>query len=263
MIGHPVAHSLSPFIHARFARQFGWQPDYGRLECAPDRFEATVREFMRAGGKGLNVTLPFKEQALALAGEARPAARLAGAANVLCFDDGGISCDNTDGGGLVRDLAVNLGIELSGLRLMVLGAGGAARGILGALCAAGIREIVLVNRTLARAEKLATEFTAVRAMPIETPAWEPCDGILNATSASLQDALPGLAVLPPGLGWGYDLAYSAGPTSFIKYLRNNGVERAFDGFGMLIEQAVLSFKIWHGVTPAAAPVATALRDALR
>lgn len=263
VIGNPVAHSLSPFIHAGFARQFNWRPDYGRLECAPEKFAATVREFMRAGGKGLNVTLPFKEQALELAGEARMAARVAGAANVLWFDNGVIGCDNTDGAGLVRDMTANHGIKLTGQRLMVLGAGGATRGILEPLHAAGAQEILLANRTLARAVALAEQFDGVRAVPIETPEWEPCDGILNATAASLQGALPGLAALPPGLSWGYDLAYSEGPTPFVEYLRAGGVERAFDGLGMLIEQAILSFQIWHGVTPAAAPVAMELRASLR
>lgn len=263
VIGNPAAHSLSPFIHACFARQFNRRPDYGLLECAPEKFAATVREFIRDGGKGLNVTLPFKEQALELAGEARAAAQVAGAANVLWFADGVIGCDNTDGAGLVRDLTINQGIKLTGQRLMVLGAGGAARGILGPLRAAGAREILLVNRTLARATALAEQFDGVRALPIETPEWEPCDGILNATAASLQGALPGLAALPPGLGWGCDLAYSKGPTPFVEYLRAGGVEHAFDGLGMLIEQGVLSFQIWHGVTPAAAPVAAELRASLR
>ncbi len=257
VIGSPIRHSLSPFIHACFAEQYGWLPDYGRIECAPGQFEQTVCAFMQNGGRGLNVTLPFKHEAFSLATTVQPAARQAGAANVLCLAADTVCCDNTDGAGLVQDLTVNLGIDLKDQRIMLIGAGGAASGIIHPLCKAGVREIVLVNRTLERAEALAQSADHLQAVPIQAASREACDGIINASSAGLQGKPPGLQ-LPPGLRWGYELAYGRGAQPFMAQLRTAGI-RANDGLGMLAEQAALSFNIWHDHYPETATVTARLR----
>ncbi|HEX9396973.1 MAG TPA: shikimate dehydrogenase [Burkholderiales bacterium] len=256
VIGNPVAHSKSPWIHARFARDCGQDLDYGRIEAPLEGFAATVDAFRAAGGKGLNVTLPFKEQARQYC--ERFSARAAQVVNTLCFD-GGVFGDNTDGVGLVRDLRANLGVELTGRRVLLMGAGGAAQGVVGALLEAGVAQLVIANRTMGRAQALAARHPGVTAKSYASLS-EPADIVVNATSAGLAgDAL----ALPHGLiGKGvlaYDMVYGR-DTPFLAAARAAGA-RACDGLGMLVEQAAESFLVWRGVRPETGAVLAELRRA--
>jgi shikimate dehydrogenase len=264
VLGHPVAHSKSPRIHALFAAQTGQDLAYDRLEVPLDGFAATVQRLCAEGVRGCNVTLPFKEQAYALADTPSATARAAQAANTLLFgDDGRIHADNTDGSGLVRDLSANLGVTLRGAHLLLLGAGGAARGVLGPLLQAGAR-LTLSNRTLAKAQAMADAVApgAARVLPLEALAGERFDGVINATSAGLSGALPPLpdGLLAPG-GGAYDLIYGPGAQPFLDWARRQGAAWTADGLGMLVEQAADAFALWRGVRPATAPVIAALRSA--
>ncbi len=264
VMGHPVAHSKSPRIHAAFARQTGQDIEYRAIEVAPGRFPAAVGEFRAAGGRGLNVTLPFKQEAFALAAECSLRAARARAANTIGFrEDGQVWADNTDGVGLVRDLTVNLGLTLRDRRLLLLGAGGAARGVLAPLLAEGLTALVIANRTRARGEALAADFAdagPVSACDFPDLRGERFDLVVNATSASLQGELP---PLPEGLfaaaGWGYDMMYGDAPTAFVRWSLGHGAAGASDGLGMLVEQAAESFYLWRGVRPETRPVIAALR----
>ena len=254
LIGNPVAHSKSPWIHARFARDCGQDLDYGLIEASPEGFAAAVDAFRAAGGKGLNVTLPFKEQAFQYS--ERTSARAAQVVNTLAFG-AEVFGDNTDGVGLVRDLRVNLGIELAGRRVLVMGAGGAAQGVVGALLEAGVAQLVVANRTLGRAQALAARHPGVTAKSYASLG-EPVDIVINATSAGL--AGDGLA-LPHGLlGKGtlaYDMVYGR-DTPFLAAARAAGA-RVSDGLGMLVEQAADSFLVWRGVRPETGAVLADLR----
>lgn len=260
VIGNPVAHSKSPAIHAAFARQAGQDMEYGRIEAPVDGFEAAAEAFRRAGGRGLNVTLPFKERAFRIASGVSPRARAAEAVNTLKFTSAGIEGDNTDGVGLVRDLRDNLGVALEGRRLLIAGAGGAAQGVLLPLREAGIATIVVANRTATRAEGLAARFPGVRGCGYADLAGERFDLVVNATSAGLSGEAP---PLPAGLleagGVAYDMVYGR-DTPFLAWARSSGA-RACDGLGMLVEQAAESFFVWRGVRPDTAPVLKALRAA--
>lgn len=260
VIGNPVAHSKSPLIHAAFAGQSGQDMEYGRLEAPVDGFEAAVEAFRRSGGRGLNVTLPFKEQAFRIASSVSARARAAEAVNTLKFTASGIEGDNTDGVGLVRDLRENLGVALEGRRLLIAGAGGAAQGVLLPLREAGVSSIVVANRTAARAEALAARFPGVRGCGYADLAGERFDLVVNATSAGLSGEAPPLAagLLAPG-GVAYDMVYGR-DTPFLAWARAAG-GRAVDGLGMLVEQAAESFLVWRGVRPDTAPVLKALRAA--
>lgn len=256
IIGNPVAHSKSPAIHAEFARATGQDIDYGRIEAPLDGFADAIARFRAAGGKGCNVTLPFKQEAARMAGRLSERARLAQAVNTLRFEDS--FGDNTDGIGLVRDLAGNMGVDLDGKSLLILGAGGAAQGIAGALLAAGLRRLVIANRTLSKAEALAERFPGVSARGYQTLAGERFDVVVNATSAGLAGESP---ALPAGLldenTVAYDMVYGR-DTPFLAQARVAGA-RAVDGFGMLVEQAAESFFLWRGVRPATRPVLAKLR----
>ena len=265
VVGHPVSHSKSPLIHRLFAEQTGQDMVYGTLLAPLDGFAETTRKFFADGGKGLNVTVPFKAEAFVLADTCSPRAAQASALNTLGVDaDGRLWGDNTDGVGLVRDLKETLGLNLSERRLLVLGAGGAACGILGPLLEEGPRELVVANRTAAKAEALAARFRCLG--PIRSSGLPELFGIgafdliLNATSASLSDALPRL---PLGLVAGdtvcYDLAYGKEPTAFMRWAREQGAARAEDGLGMLIEQAAFSFELWRGLRPDTAAARSLLR----
>ncbi|CAM3590363.1 shikimate dehydrogenase [Bordetella sputigena] len=272
VIGNPVAHSRSPRIHAMFAEQTGIPVEYGLLPAPLDGFEAAVREFFAAGGRGLNVTVPFKQEAWALAApRLSDRARLAGAVNTLWQRDGALHGCNTDGVGLVADLR-RLGVELNGARILMAGAGGAARGVLQPLAEAGCARIHIVNRTAEKAHALATEW--LRATGAASPAVSaggldeahkggPWDVVINATSSSLGDAPP---ALPSGLyadgALAYDMMYGAQPTPFMLQARADGAAATADGLGMLVGQAAESFFIWHGVRPDAQPVLAALRQEL-
>lgn len=258
VIGHPIAHSRSPRIHAAFAAATGQRLAYDRIDAAPEAFEGVVRDFFDDGGRGLNVTLPHKEAAARLADRLTGRARLAGAVNTLARQpDGTLLGDNTDGAGLMADLA-RLGIAVRGARVLVLGAGGATRGILGPMLEAQPATLVVANRAAARATALTAEFAAVRgtvlgcgydALAAQTAAG-PFDLVIHATSLGLQGEAPSLphGIVGPG-SVAYDLGYGAGDTPFVRWARAQGVIRAEQGLGMLIEQAAESFLLWRGVRP--------------
>jgi shikimate dehydrogenase len=264
--GNPVAHSRSPAIHAAFAAQTGQAVVYERLLCAIDAFAATLRSFEAAGGRGCNVTVPFKLQAPGLAKQVSARASLAGAANVLRFDAGGWFADNTDGVGLVRDIEAGAGRTLAGRRVLLIGAGGAAAGVLGPLLAARPAELMLANRTADKALALAARHAvvaqaqgvALRAGGLDAPGGG-FDIVLNASASSLQGAgspVTGLAFAPGALA--VDLMYGAAARPWLDWARAAGAEPR-DGLGMLVEQAAEAFFIWRGVLPDTAPVLRALR----
>ena len=263
VIGNPIAHSKSPLIHAAFARETGQDLDYGRILGDRDDFPGDVRRFLAAGGRGLNVTVPFKEAAYALADELGPAAASAGAVNTLTVLAGGhLRGDNTDGVGLVRDLGANHGFEFHGARVLLLGAGGAARGVLFPLLATGLASLTLANRTAIKARELVAVVRDARvaAGGLEDLAGHQFDLIINATAAGLDGAVPDLPAdcLAPG-GWTYDMLYGDQPTPFRRWGQARGAAQALDGLGMLVEQAAESFWLWRQVRPSTAPVIRWLR----
>jgi len=256
VIGHPVAHSKSPWIHARFAEATGQDMHYGLLEAPPDGFERAVARFRAAGGRGLNVTLPFKQAAYRYSQELSARAGRAQAVNTLAFRDR-VYGDNTDGIGLIRDLEGNLGRSLAGKSVLLMGAGGAAQGVTGALLDARVARLVIGNRTLARAQALAARFAPAVASGYEAVGG-PFDFVINATASGLGDE----GVRLPASVWGrqtlaYDMVYGR-DTPFMQAARAAGAE-ACDGLGMLVEQAAESFFVWRGVRPATRPVLDQLR----
>jgi shikimate dehydrogenase len=267
VVGNPVAHSKSPLIHAEFARQTGQDLEYGRLLAPLDGFRATVEQFRSSGGKGLNVTLPFKLEAFELAQRRSERALDAAAVNTLKFESDGIYGDNTDGVGLVRDLEANLGIAITGKRLLLMGAGGAAQGVMAPLLAARPAALVVGNRTVDKAQRLAARFRArlpdraVRASSYRDLAGEQFDLVINATSASLRDTVPELplGVFAPGSA-AYDMMYGKGLTPFLELAQRQGAGRLADGLGMLVEQAAESFFVWRAVRPLTAPVIAMLKS---
>jgi shikimate dehydrogenase len=268
VIGNPVAHSKSPVIHAEFARQTGQDLVYERILAPLDGFVPAVRTFREAGGKGLNVTLPFKLEAFGLADDGSRRARDAQAANTLKFDGAVSYCDNTDGAGLVRDLRVNLGCPVEGRVILLMGAGGAAQGVLGPLLDARPGGLVVANRTVEKAEQLVQRFRAARSLAgnglsasgYAGLARHRFDIVINATSASLNDAVP---ELPAGIfavdSLAYDMMYGKGHTPFLKLASTQGAGRLVDGIGMLVEQAAESFLLWRGVRPQTGSVIAALK----
>ncbi|MBK5105185.1 MAG: shikimate dehydrogenase [Burkholderiales bacterium] len=262
VIGNPVAHSKSPLIHAAFARQTGQDLMYGQLLAPADAFIATADAFRAGGGRGLNVTLPFKVEAFDYATLLSERAREARAVNTLKFDDGVIFGDNTDGAGLVNDLLHNLGCAVAGRRILLLGAGGAARGVIEPLLQQRPAQFVLANRTADKARRLAQDFHgALEAGTYAALTGRQFDIVVNATSASLAGALP---PLPPGVfasgAMAYDMMYGKGETPFLAFSRRNGAALLADGLGMLVEQAAESFFIWRGLRPDSAPVLQLLRQ---
>jgi len=264
VVGNPVAHSKSPQIHAAFAQSTGEDMSYERLLAPLDGFVATVEAFRVAGGRGLNVTVPFKLEAFRLAALHSSRAQLAGAVNTLMLeDDGRWYGDNTDGAGLVRDLTENLGLELRDRRILVLGAGGAARGVMGPLLDCLPRTLVVANRTHDKAVALAAQFAPlgpIAAVAADGLRGQTFDLVINSTSVGLaQDAheWPVAAFAPESFA--YDLVYSDQPTQFVRWAQQHGAARTADGLGMLIEQAAESFHLWRGVRPHTAPVFALLR----
>lgn len=265
VIGNPIEHSKSPLIHAAFARQTGQAMEYGRLLGRIDGFVEDVRGFFALGGKGLNVTVPFKQQAWQLADACSERARVSEAVNTLIVrDDGSLLGENTDGIGLVRDLQQNHGCILAGRRILLLGAGGATRGVLQPLLEAAPAHLTVANRTAAKAEELARRVGVgqpIRGCGFADLAGAQFDLIINATSAGLTDEVPDL---PPGIlaegAWGYDLMYADRPTAFVRWVLAQGATQAVDGLGMLVEQAAESFRLWRGVMPETAPVLASLRQ---
>jgi shikimate dehydrogenase len=263
VIGHPIAHSRSPWIHAQFARQTGEQLSYSALDIAPAGLSLRLIEFFAQGGRGLNVTVPHKQAVLPFLSQLSERARIAGAVNVIArHDDGALHGDNTDGSGFVRDLTHNLRIELRGWRVLLLGAGGAARGLLAPLLALGPAQVVIVNRTADRAVQLAQQFAAhgpIHGSGFDGLGSERFELIINATAAGLDGKLPPAPVpLLRQADLCYDLAYGGGNTPFVRWAREHGVARCVDGTGMLVEQAADSFQIWRGVRPDTGPVLAAL-----
>ncbi len=262
VIGNPVAHSKSPAIHAQFAAQTGESIAYERLAAPLDDFAACVQHFMQSGGRGANVTVPFKLEAFALATQLTPRAQAAGAVNTLSFEDGRIVGDNTDGVGLVRDIVYNAGVVLEGRRILLLGAGGAARGVVMPLLAERPQQLVVANRTFARAQELVQSFPAAASV-LKAAAFDDLSGqfdvIINATSASLSADLPAVpATLFGPQVFVYDMMYAATPTVFMQWAAQHGA-CVRDGLGMLVEQAAESFFVWRGARPDTAPVYAALR----
>ena len=263
VIGNPVAHSKSPLIHAAFAHQTGQDLVYERLLAPAGAFIATAEAFRGRGGRGLNVTLPFKLEAYGYATELSERARAAQAVNTLSYRAGAILGDNTDGAGLVSDLLHNLGFALAGRRILLLGAGGAARGVIAPLLQQQPAQLVLANRNLDKAQRLAQDFRgALEAGTYAALAGRQFDLVINATSASLAGALP---PLPPGVfargALAYDMMYGKGETPYLAFARGEGAALLADGLGMLVEQAAESFLVWRGVRPDSAPVLQLLRQA--
>ena len=266
VIGNPVAHSQSPRIHAMFARALREDVEYGTILGRPGRFADDVKAFRQSGGRGLNVTVPFKLDAFELATRRSERATQAGAVNTLKFDGESIIGDNTDGAGLVRDIRENLGFGIAGERVLLMGAGGAARGALLPLLAERPLSIAIANRTVAKAEALASRFephAAGVALSCGSygDAGGPFDLVINATSASLSDVLPPLS--PEAFAKGalaYDMVYGKRAKPFLAYSLAHGAARAADGLGMLVEQAAESFFLWRGVRPVTLPVLAALRE---
>lgn len=253
VIGNPIRHSKSPQIHRSFARAAGIDLEYTPIECERGGFLAAVAAFRDEGGRGMNVTAPFKLEAFQLAEQRSERAEAAGAVNTLAFDGGIVRGDNFDGIGLVRDIQENLGVPLARKRILVLGAGGAARGLLQPLIEAGPAELVVANRAPGKAREvagLARRGGSVRGGGYDEIGDEPFQLVINATSASVTGELPPLArtAITPG-AVAYDLAYGLGMTPFLDFARSAGAGRLADGVGMLVEQAAEAFAWWRGIRP--------------
>ncbi|ABM61830.1 shikimate dehydrogenase [Halorhodospira halophila] len=261
VVGNPIAHSKSPQIHTRFAAEVGADLHYHRLWAPEDHFAPVAEAFFAGGGHGLNVTVPFKGAAYTFADTLSDRARAAGAVNTLRAEpDGRHFGDNTDGIGLLRDLQTNHGIDLAGRRLLLLGAGGAARGVLHDLLGEDPRTVVIANRTVDRAEALAGNDHRIRACGFDVLAGERFEVVINTTAAGLQGEMPPLPddLLAPG-ATAYDLVYADEDTPFMAWARARGAVTVCDGLGMLVEQAAESFYQWRGTYPQTAPVIEALR----
>jgi shikimate dehydrogenase len=268
VVGHPVAHSQSPFIHAAFAAQTGEPVSYDRLLCPLDGFAPALREFAAGGASGCNVTMPFKFEAFGLVAKTTPRARIAAACNVIRFDADGWLGDNTDGAGLVRDIERNAGVDLRGARILLIGAGGGAAGALGPLLASGASEVVVANRSVDKARSLVDRHLqalggAASARVVAT-ALDGCgegfDVVVNATATSVAGAAVPVAasVLRRG-GLALDMMYGPAAAAFVAWAAANGATGR-DGLGMLVEQAAEAFLLWRGVEPKTAPVLRALRE---
>ncbi|HER35725.1 MAG: shikimate dehydrogenase [Halothiobacillaceae bacterium] len=272
VIGNPIEHSRSPLIHRAFARQLGIELIYDRLWAPIDGFAEAVAAFREHGGRGMNVTVPFKLEAYDLAEQRSERADRALAANTLVFPDSTsdpVLADNTDGVGLINDLAFH-GVTLTGSRVLILGAGGATRGVLAPLLDQGPQEILIANRNPDRAYGLVEEFNdtagacRLHGCPLEGIEDTRFDVVINATPASLSAQLPPLPdTLIGDRTLAYDMAYGPGPTVFMSWAEARGAVRTLDGMGMLVEQAAESFLLWHGQRPDTAPVRNLLRDDIR
>ncbi len=267
VMGNPISHSKSPLIHSEFARQTRQNMIYNAIQVDDGGFEQAVGNFHGNGGKGLNITVPFKREAWELADELSLEAEYAGAVNTLMFDEDGRSYGhNTDGIGLMRDITINHRSRITGKRVLILGAGGAVRGILHPLAAHHPQQVFIANRTPDRARELAGEFSSDHMRPAgggfgDTPTDEPFDLIINGTSASLQGDLPPIpasAVAAHTIC--YDMMYGKEPTVFLQWAGKLGTASLIDGLGMLVEQAAESFLLWRNVRPDTAPVIVKLRN---
>ena len=259
VMGYPVSHSRSPVIHRLFAMQTGQDLQYDLLEVAPAKLETAIKQFARTGGKGLNITVPHKSEVTKLVDEMSERASDAGAVNTLVFQDEEIFGDNTDGVGLLRDLQSNLGLNLKDANILILGAGGAVRGIISPLLDAGPKSLMIANRTIAKAKALADHFSTqgpVRACYFQDVGSSPVyDLVINATSAGLKgETLPYPEAAIGEHTICYDLSYSMKTTPFSKWAEEHGAARSLMGWGMLVEQAAESFYLWRGVRPDTAAV---------
>jgi shikimate dehydrogenase len=263
LFGYPVQHSWSPFIHGMFARQTGQDMVYRLHETPSERFRSEVLAFFSSGGRGINVTVPHKRAAADLVNELTPRAQLADAVNTVVHREGGLVGDNTDGAGLLADLTRNLGLRWKSPRILLLGAGGAARGALEPLLSLRPARVVIANRTAERAVALAEEFEEfgpVKGCEFAKLENQRFDLIVNATSASLRGDVPLIPIgVVDSMTTCYDMAYGVGDTAFVAWAKRLGAARAEQGWGMLVEQAAEAFELWRGVRPDTAPVLEALR----
>ncbi|MEK6749468.1 MAG: shikimate dehydrogenase [Pseudomonadota bacterium] len=265
VMGNPIAHSKSPRIHRLFADQTAQHLQYDAILVPVDGLAQAIAGFAQQSGKGLNITVPFKEQAWALATQRSPRAQRARAVNTLKFNGANLLFgDNTDGVGLVRDLAQNHGIALAGQRVLILGAGGAVRGVLAPLLEIGLRELTIANRTAAKAQALAQDFADMGV--VQGGGFEALHGaydvVINGTAASLQGEIPPLPLQCVAGAVSYDMMYGTQPTVFLHWAGQHGAAQAIDGLGMLVEQAAESFFVWRGIRPSTAPVIEILRREL-
>jgi shikimate dehydrogenase len=268
VFGNPIKQSKSPVIHQAFAQQLEESLSYRAVRVEHEQFEEKVRGFFQHGGMGLNITVPFKERAFALADSASAAAQRAGASNCLVPQrEGGLHAANTDGVGMVRDMVANLGWQLQGRRTLIIGAGGAVRGIVHPLLSERLGSLTIVNRTADRAAELAERFSSteltVAAGGLEAAAGGVFDLVINATSASLGNEMPDLAdiLLAPRCCC-YDLVYAAEPTAFMRWSAAQAAWAIADGLGMLVEQAAESYYLWRGQRPGTEEVISGLRHGL-
>jgi len=270
VIGHPIAHSRSPQIHAAFAAQFGIVLEYRRIDVPAERLAAEVRAFFAAGGRGLNVTLPHKSAVLGVCEVVAARAQAAGAANTISPGARGLVGDNTDGIGLVRDLervAARFGHNLYDQSVLIIGSGGAARGVVAGLLDASVKSITLVARDAQKARSIAEHFAPEHAIEVldAKTSERAFDIVINATSAGLSNASPSVGRDHAGQAWlAYDLGYQQSawqPTPFLAEWGSRGVQVTADGLGMLVEQAAEAFFLWHGVRPDVTSVIDALREA--
>ena len=265
VVGSPIAHSRSPEIHQAFAAQFGLSIRYERVLVEPGEFASVLREFVAAGGVGMNVTVPLKEEACAACTVQAPHAALTGAANMVTVRDSRTTvADNVDGVGLLTDLNKNLGVSIRNSRVLILGAGGAVRGVVPNLLAAQPATLTIVNRTVAKAHAIRDRFSSlgiIESGDYAQLAGATFDIVINATSTGLLNEIPPLdAALITASTVCYDMVYSAdGNTAFLRWCAENGAQSCHDGWGMLVEQAAQGFKSWHGVEPDTASVIATLR----
>ncbi len=265
VFGNPIGHSKSPFIHAAFARETGEDIEYRAILAPMDAFADSVDDFIASGGRGANVTVPFKQEAFLLATRLTQRAELAGAVNTLIIDPYEVIGDNTDGVGLLRDITANLNFAVAGKRVLLLGAGGAARGVIAPLLEAGVSSLTIANRSVPRARSLAEHFKAFGAIEgcgYADLAGERFDLVINATSAGITGEMP---LLPEGIfapgSLAYKMMYGIGDSPFRAFALQQGVATFSDGLGMLVEQAAESFYAWRGVRPDGAKVLALLRHA--
>ena len=266
VMGNPIAHSKSPQIHALFATQTAEQLSYEAIHVEADGFNAAVSQFQQAGGKGLNVTVPFKQEAWHLVGKRSDRAELAGAVNTIMIGaDGALFGENTDGQGLVTDLTANHDLKIKNSKILIVGAGGAVRGVLAPLLTCHPESITIANRTLSRAEELARTFTSfgdVRVSSFADLEGQTFDLIVNGSAASLQGEVPPLPDSIVDQNCCYDMMYGEKPTPFMVWAAGLGAKHTIDGLGMLVEQAAESFYLWRGVRPETAAVIAEIRRKL-
>lgn len=266
VFGDPIGHSLSPKIHRLFAEQTNQKMEYLAIRAPADHFRSILANFLESGGKGANCTLPLKELAFSVSDRVTQRAQYCGAVNTLTVEsDGALVGDNTDGVGLIRDLRMNLGLELTGKRILILGAGGAARGIMGPLIEEKPESLTIANRTVPKAKLLAEAFSGINEIAgcgYESLGHQSFDLIINATSTSLTGGIPNLdAHLLSQNGSCYDLAYKlGGPTSFVTWGIAQGARASLDGLGMLVEQAAEAFYLWRGIRPDTRSVIPQLKE---